>query len=273
MRQFLSAAVLFVLFENTGYAQIFKKPVLTGMYLQWGYNREWYSKSSIHFSNGAAYNFTLSKVNATDKPDFDAIVNAPLDISIPQYNYRIGFYLNEKRTHAFELNFDHTKYVVTDYQTYHITGRIGDHYYDADTTFNPDFLHFEHTDGANFAHANYVGKQQLFRWRKKREFLSVVYKFGAGVVIPRTDVTYMGKRLNNKFHVAGYIISTETGIRIYPLKNLFLEACAKGGFANYLNSLASESGKASHKFYYFEVIGTIGFDINLRSSHKVKTAS
>jgi len=234
------------------------------MYIQWGYNREWYTKSDIHFSNGLAYDFTLKGAKAEDKPDFDAIINAPLDISIPQYNYRIGFYLNEQHTHAIELNFDHTKYVVTDYQRYHITGRISDHYMDKDTTFDPSFLHFEHTDGANFLHLNYVGKQQLITiGRKHRELLSVVYKLGAGIVIPRTDVTYMGKRLNNKFHVAGYVASTEVGMRFYPLKHLFLESTVKGGYANYINSLASEGGRASHKFGYLEIVGLIGYDISL----------
>lgn len=246
-------------------SQIFKKLSLSGIYVQWGYNREWYSKSDIHFSNGDAYDFTLKGAKAQDKPDFDAIYKAPLDISIPQYNYRIGFYLNQERTHAIELNFDHTKYVVTDNQEYHIDGRIGDHTFNnLDTTFDPSFLHFEHTDGANFAQLNYVGKQQFLKTLKtNRELVSVVYKLGAGLVIPRTDVTFMGKRLNNKFHVAGYVVSAEAGVRLYPLRNLFLEATGKGGFANYINSLASEGGKASHKFYYIEVIGLIGYEINL----------
>ncbi len=261
------------LFSSNIQAQLFRKLSLSGIYLQWGYNREWYSKSDIHLSNGSAYDFTLKDVTAKDKPDFDAIFNAPLDISIPQYNYRIGFYLNPSHSHAIELNFDHTKYVVTDYQTYHMSGRIGDQYINADTTFDPSFFHFEHTDGANFAQLNYVAKERLLTTRKThRELISLVYKLGAGLVIPRTDVTYNGRRINNKFHVAGYIISAEAGVRVYPLKRFFLEGTAKAGFANYVNSLASEGGRASHKFTYIEVIGLIGYEIDLHHKKRAKPA-
>jgi len=271
MRQSIAVMLALLLMTCELHAQIFKKPSVSGIYLQWGYNREWFSKSDIHFSDGLAYDFTLVGAKATDKPDFDAITNAPLDISIPQYNYRIGLYLNPQHTHAIELNFDHAKYVVTDFQRYHITGRISDHYIDKDTVVDPAFLHFEHTDGANFLHLNYVGAQPLIVLKpQKRELISIVYKFGAGIVIPRTDVTYMGKRLNNKFHVAGYILSTEIGMRLYPLRHLFLEGSAKGGYANYVNALASEGGKATHRFYYFELIGLIGYDIDFHRKTKPK---
>ena len=92
------------------------KPVLTGMYLQWGYNRDWYTRSDLHFSNGSKYDFTVHKVKAEDKPDFSGFRTNPLDITIPQNSFRIGFFLNKKKTHSIELNKDHTKYVVTDYQ-------------------------------------------------------------------------------------------------------------------------------------------------------------
>lgn len=71
----------------------------------------------------------------------------------------------------------------------------------------------------------------------------------------------MGKRINNKFHVAGYCISAEAGMRLYPLKNLFLELNVKGGFANYINALAVEGGRLNHHFFYAETIGLIGYDI------------
>ena len=43
-----------------------KSKLLTGMYLQWGYNTEWYTKSNIHFNsvvNGVPHNFTLLKAS------------------------------------------------------------------------------------------------------------------------------------------------------------------------------------------------------------------
>ncbi|RYF88607.1 MAG: hypothetical protein EOO03_08020, partial [Chitinophagaceae bacterium] len=94
-----------------------KGPLFTGMYVQWGYNTEGYTRSNIQFAMGNGDKFTLHKVKAHDKPDMDAFIKSPFDISIPQYNYRIGFYLNRKKTKAIEVNFDHIKYVVTGGQT------------------------------------------------------------------------------------------------------------------------------------------------------------
>jgi hypothetical protein len=263
IRYFLVA--VFIGFSVSANAGFLDKLQLSGMYVQWGYNRDCYSKSTIHFRNGNKYDFKLVNAVAHDKPDFRSIITDPLQVSIPQYNYRLGFYLNPKHTHAIELNFDHTKYVVTDYQNVRITGTLAGRTLDKDTILDPKFLHFEHTDGANFLHINYVGQYFLFHTRKtKRPLLSAVTKLGAGIVIPRTDFTFEGKRLNNKFHVAGYVISAEAGFRFYPLKNLFLEATLKGGFANYLNALTIEGGTARHHFFYGEAIALIGYNIRFK---------
>ena len=79
------------------------------MYFQWGYNTEWYTKSNVHVTMPGGTDFTLHHAKAKDRPDVDAILTEPGDISIPQYNYRLGFYLNKKHTRAIELNFDHAK--------------------------------------------------------------------------------------------------------------------------------------------------------------------
>ena len=250
-------------------AQLFKKPKYSGIYIQWGYNREWYTKSDLHFSNGSSYDFTVKKARATDSPDFDGFWETPLDITIPQNSFRIGVYLNAEHTHAIELNFDHAKYVVYDYQKLRVTGTVHGEHFDRDTVIQPSFLHFEHTDGANFWHRNYVG-QTLVRKNKKRTVATAIYKAGAGLVVPRSDVSIMGRQLNNKFHVAGYIASIEAGLRYYPVRNLFLELTAKTGYANYLNALTVEGGTAKHQFGYFSVTGLVGYDLHFGKRRKAK---
>jgi len=239
-----------------------------GMYFQWGYNAETYTHSNIHFRMSNGDNFVLHKVRAHDRGNYDDIYKKPLEISIPQYNYRIGFYLNRKHSRALELNFDHAKYVVTDQQTVRVTGTINGQKIDADSVLNPaTFLHFEHTDGANWLHINYV-QQQVLRMTHSgsRPLITTIWKAGAGINIPRTDFTWKGSRLNNNFHVAGYNISAEAGARIYPSRRFFFELTGKSGYINYLNALAnsgsSKGNRASHTFGYIEVIGTLGWDIN-----------
>jgi len=250
-------------------AQLFEKPIFSGVYLQWGYGRDKFSNSTLHFHNGSKYDFTIHNAVARDQPDFSGFRTNPLDITIPQNSFRIGVFLNSKHTHAIELNYDHAKYVIKDGQRARMTGTIGDQTFDKDTTIGSPFLHFEHTNGANFYLLNYVGQQELWK-NKKRTLATVVYKLGAGTMIPRSDVTVMGKRLDNTFHVAGYMLGTEAGLRIYPLKNLFFEATVKGGFANYLSVLTIGDGRARHHFWYGEVLGFVGYDINFKKKKSVQ---
>ena len=239
---------------------------IKGMYFQWGYNREWYTNSNIRVRMSNGNDFTLHHVSAVDKPDFDAILENPIEISIPQYNYRIGFYLNSKKTKAIELNFDHAKYVVKDFQKAHVTGMIDGVQVDGDSILNPaTFLHIEHTDGANWLHVNYVEQQTLLSNKKGNPVINLIYKLGAGINIPRTDFTWKGERLNNQFHIAGYNISAEAGCRFYYFKQLFIEGTAKTGFVRYINALANtesmKGNRLSHHFGYFELIGTLGLDV------------
>ncbi len=239
---------------------------IRGMYLQWGYNTEWFTRSTIRFKgavDGVPHDFTAYSVRGVDQNDMDAIFKKPLQISVPQYNYRIGFYLNQAKTKAIELNFDHTKYIVSDNQRLHVKGYVGDKHFDTDTTVTPsNFFHFEHTNGANFYHINYVQFWPLNKTNRRAGYFVPMLKVGAGFMIPKTDVTLFGKRLDNKFHLAGYMASVEGGAKYYFAHQWFLEATAKTGFANYTNALTVDGGKARHSFGYIELIGTVGFDIN-----------
>ena len=244
-----------------------KNQLLKGMYIQWGYNAEWYTKSNIHFKLGNGSDFVIHHVTASDKPDYDAIYKKPTEISIPQYNYRIGFYLNKDKTRAIELNFDHAKYVVDDFQKAHVTGNIEGVQVDGDSILNPaTFLHVEHTDGANWLHINYVQHRTIFKTlNNSRPLVNVIWKAGAGINIPRTDFTWRGDRFNNNFHVAGYNVSVEAGARFYVSKRLFIEGTGKTGFVKYVNALANteqiKNSYLKHSFGYFEIIGLVGYDI------------
>ncbi len=264
MRNLFFTAV-FLILSSLCFAQ--KEKLFKGMYIQWGYNKEWYTKSTIHFKLGNGDNFKIIKARAKDKPDIEGLWEMPGDISIPQYNYRLGFYLNKKQTRAIEINFDHIKYVVTDGQTARVKGIIDKQQVDADIVLDPiNFLHLEHTDGGNLFHINYVEQKTILMNKSKtRPVLNLIWKAGAGINIPRTDFTYRGDRLNNKFHIAGYNVSGEAGVRWYFSKKFFLEGTGKTGYVRYINALANTTKiygtRVTHGFGYFELIGLIGYDI------------
>lgn len=246
---------------------------IKGMYFQWGYNKESYTKSRIHIEMSNGNEFTLHDVKAKDKPDFDAIYKSPLEISIPQYNYRIGFYLNDKKTKAIEINFDHTKYVVTDWQTVKVTGLIDNKLVNELRVLDPKkFLHFEHTDGANWFHFNYVYQIDFFSKYIDKPKITTIFKVGTGFNIPRTDFTWKGNRFNNNFHIAGYNFAFECGTRIYISPKLFLELTGKTGFVNYVNALVNteieKGNRATHNFGYVEGIATLGYDITFLKKKK-----
>lgn len=247
-------------------AQMFKikKPVFSGIYFQWGYNRDWYTKSDIRLRDGDKYDITIYDVVAKDKPDFSYYKDHPLDITIPQNSYRIGMYLNKEHTHAIEINYDHAKYVQVDGQTLRMKGHIGGKAVDADTNLGNYLIHVEHTNGANFYQLNYVGQTELWHNKKKdRAIATAVWKAGAGVVIPKSFIIAFYEKLDNRFKVAGYVGSVEVGLRLYPGKHFFFEATGKGGYANYLNALGVGTGRVSHNFGFAEVIGLVGYDMSL----------
>lgn len=237
-------------------------------YMTWGYTHAVYSRSSIHLQNHSNtynpvtgrydyYDFTLNDAAARDRPDFNKIRDV-VNVTIPQFVFRIGYSFNSKW--GFELNYDHTKYVVDDYQKVRVSGVFNDTWVNNDTILDPaTFIHFEHTDGANFWMFNMVRRWSLYHPNKNLN-ISWVVKPGAGVVIPRTDVTLFGQQLNNNWKLAGWIVGLETGMRMEFFRNGFFEFVAKGSYANYVNAfvLGRDHGKANHRFYTAQLTGTIG---------------
>lgn len=232
-------------------------------YLTWGYNIDWYSKSDLHFKGNdyGGYDFTLYKAKAHDNSGLSKIFSSP--ISIPQYVYRAGYYFNNKNLTGIEIAFDHAKYIMTQDQKVHIKGTIRGESLDKDTIVGGDFLKFEHTDGANFLMANFIKRYCLYSSENLKHRVEVVLKAGAGIVIPRTDVTLYGNRLNNRFHVAGYVAGLDAGLRYDFFRYIFVETSLKGVFANYKNVLMVGDGRAHHHFFAGEYIFAAGLQIGI----------
>jgi hypothetical protein len=102
----------------------------------------------------------LIDAKAKDLPGFKNILKT--DLSIPQYVYRIGYYFKKKSQFGIEINFDHAKYIVYDNQTLRVTGQIRGRTIDKDTLVDNNFVHLEHTNGANFLMANMLYRIKLF---------------------------------------------------------------------------------------------------------------
>ncbi len=246
----------------------FKDGSLYGM---WGYTQATYSKSTIHFKDNSNtfypatgkyhdYDFTIYDAKAHDKPDFNGIRDV-INITIPQFVARLGYYFNNKKDFGVEINYDHTKYVVDDYQKVRIKGTFNGNYVDQDTILDPqNLLHFEHTDGANFWMFNFIKRWKLYEPSKNFN-VGFVVKPGAGFVYPRTDVTMLGTRLNNNWHIAGWIVGVESGFRVEFLKHGVFEFVGKGSYADYRRALVlgKGNGRANHHFFAAQLTMTLGY--------------
>jgi hypothetical protein len=243
-------------------------------YINWGYTRCAFSKSTIHFedhsnkihdnnntanNNVANYDFTIYDAKAKDRADFDQIKDVA-NVTIPQFVVHAGYYFNNRQDIGIEINYDHAKYVVDDYQTVRVKGQFNDNYVDKDTVLDPqNFLHFEHTDGANFFMLNLMKRWRLYN-PHKRLHVGWVAKAGGGIVYPRTDVTIFGEHLNNNWHVAGWIVGVETGLRVEFLRHGVFEFVSKGSFADYRKCLVlgAGNGRARHTFWCGQLTMVLG---------------
>jgi hypothetical protein len=239
-----------------------KKKTKRQIYFTWGWNKDYFTRSTLHFKDPTAgYDFELYHVTAHDRPNYSAISFDISTFAIPQYSYRFGWFFKNKPNQGIEINFDHAKYVMDNNQVAHLKGSINDNYFDQDTLVSPSFLKFEHTNGANFYLLNYFRTASLFTSKKFR--ITAFGKAGAGTVIPKTDVTIFGNHLDNKYHVAGWIVGVEGDMRFTFFNHLYLEGGIKGAYADYMNVLVVGDGHASHNFAAFEFILGLGFQIGL----------
>lgn len=225
------------------------------LYFAFGYNKNYFSTSDIHVHDESGdYNFTLYDMKAKDRPHFNELFKVAL--SIPQYGYRLGYWMPNGKW-GIELKFDHAKYVQVKDQTLRLRGNINGTFYDKDTLVDGNFLQFEHTDGANFLMLNGMYRHDFFV--SKRVRLAAVGKFGAGIVIPRSDVTLFGQRWNHNFHVAGQIVGAEVGLRAEFFGFFFIEPSIKGAYANFANVFAIDDILISHRFWDGMILLDAGF--------------
>ena len=239
------------------------------LFLYWGWNRDNFSKSNIHFT-GDDYDFTLKKVVAHDKPsEFKGVdYISPIDATIPQYNYRVGYYFTDK--YSLSFGFDHMKYVVTEDQIVTIDGTIVNSGTAYDGTYNNDdlvlsenFLHLEHTDGLNYLNFELRRHEEIWKYRKIGfELLGGV---GAGMMVPRTDATLLGKRRHDEFHIAGYGVDAVVGAKIQLGKTFFIQSEYKLGFINMPNirTTYSIADKASQNFFFHQYNFVFGAQFGL----------
>lgn len=234
-----------------------KKQRHGSFYLSWGYNTEWYTRSTVSIKQPSLGNdYKLIKVKAEDHPGWDeGIFNMAL--TIPQYNYRIGYYFNEKQDLAFEINFDHTKYIISD-QVVDIKGTINNSPVDGKIDWNEkNGFHYFLNNGANFLLFNIVKRVGLYSTRDRNFYLDLTGKAGVGPVIPHVQNSLFGKTNDQGFQIGGWNTGIETALRATVLKYGYIEFSQKVDYARYSN-LRVYQGRARQAFGCYELILSAG---------------
>ncbi|SHM74405.1 hypothetical protein [Polaribacter sp. KT 15] len=232
-------------------------------FVYWGWNWSSYTDSDIRFK-GKDYDFTLTDVKAQDRPTKFSVNNYfnPGNITIPQNNYRIGYFFKENYT--ISIGVDHMKYVVNNDQNVTINGNINIGNAKYDGTYNnqniqltEDFLRFEHTDGLNYVNVEVKRFDNIDHWfglDLKNLQINLTEGIGVGGLYPRTDTSLLGKERHDNFHLSGWGVSVGAGLNITFLKHFYIQSDYKIGYINMpdIKTSLSSADSASQSFYFFE---------------------
>jgi len=235
-----------------------KKNRTGSLYLSWGYNGEWYTRSTVHVHQSGGNDYELIHVHAHDHEGWNTgVLNKAL--SIPQYNYRLGYYFNKKQDLGIEINFDHTKYLIVDNQDVRIQGtRNG-------TPITPGTINYSATNGfyyylnngANFLLFNIVKRVQLYHDQTNNLRLDLTGKVGIGPVIPHVQNEFFGEENHSGFQFGGWNTGVETALRATIYRYAYVEFSQKVDYARYSNLNVYE-GTAKQNFGCYELILSVG---------------
>jgi len=258
-------AILFLCSIDNAQAPKKKSTRKNEIYFSWGYNKEWYTHSTVRImQDQLGNNYKIENIRAHDHVGWnEGIFSIPL--SIPQYNYRIGFY-NNKKNIGFEINFDHTKFIIAD-QNAHIVGTVNNrqvdttvHFSDNETANSASTFYYYLNNGANFLLFNVVKKWHLAACKSEKVKLDLLGKAGIGPLVPHVENMLFGRKNDPHFQIGGWNVGAEAALRATFFKTFYLEFCNKLDYASY-SGLRLNPGTARQMFGTYELILNLGFVI------------
>ena len=242
-------------------------------FFYWGWNRASYSNSDIRLF-GENYDFTLQDVKAKDRMtpfSFNDYFNITR-ITIPQTNYRIGYFFKDNYT--ISVGVDHMKYVMTAGQKVTIDGQINagnvfDGVYNNDEIIlSEDFLRFEHTDGLNYVNLEVRRFDEVGQYiglSTENFQINLTEGIGAGIVVPRTNASLFNQERWDEFHLSGWGVSAVAGINFTFFKYFFIQSDLKFGYIDMsdIRTSANTNDRASQSFTFFQKTFLFGARFNI----------
>lgn len=245
------------------------------MYMYWGWNQSQYTQSDIRF-HGNNYDFTLENVIGRERQtpfNVNTYFN-PTTITIPQVNYRVGYFINNHYDISFGV--DHMKYVMKQDQTVKINGylkqsgsRFDGNYTNQDIVLTEEFLTFEHTDGLNYLNFEvnrYDKIADLSKIKLKNVEINLTEGVSVGAMLPKTNTKLLQNNRYDDYHFAGYGVGVKVGLNVTFGRYFFIQSDMKGGFINMpdIRTTASTSDRAAQHFWFWQGNILFGFQIKVR---------
>ncbi len=233
-------------------------------YFSWGYNTEWFTHSNLKINQPSLGNdFTFVDITGHDHKGWDdKLFTKP--ISIPQYNYRIGYIFNKEKGLGVEINFDHTKFIFGDNQMVHIKGQFAGKPVDGQVLFassspgSVDSSYYYLNNGANFLLFNIVKRWPIWINKKQTIRIDGLGKFGIGPVIPHVQNKFFDQPQNDPhFQFGGWNVGVEGDLKATFFHYIFLEYGNKLDYARY-SGLKIYQGTAKQAFGTYEMILNLG---------------
>jgi hypothetical protein len=233
-------------------------------YFSWGYNTEWFTHSNLKINQPSLGNdFTFVDITGHDHKGWDdGLFSKP--ISIPQYNYRIGYIFNKEKGLGVEINFDHTKFIFGDNQMVHIKGQYAGKPVDGQVLFassspgSVDSSYYYLNNGANFLLFNIVKRWPIWINKKQTIRIDGLGKFGVGPVIPHVQNKFFDQPENDPhFQFGGWNVGVEGDLKVTFFHYIFLEYGNKLDYARY-SGLKIYQGTAKQAFGTYEMILNLG---------------
>lgn len=231
------------------------------LYGSWGYNEETYTKSNIYVVQpGMNNNYVFNNIQAQDHIGWDHLFNE--QPTIPQYNMRLGYFFDKAQNWAFELNFDHTKYVVISGYNVRLNGTVNGRNVDTVVNINYNTLQYQLNNGANFFLFNLVKKFNFFSAANKNIVVCGLLKVGVGPVIPHVANVIFGNANRLQFQLGGWNTGVEGTLKVIFFQHIYLEYCNKLDYARY-SWLEIYHGRAHQDFGTYENIANIGYTFHI----------
>ena len=264
-RLYRITVVALIFFPLFSIAQKTKKERKGEFYFSWGYNTEWYTHSNVQINQPSLGNsFTFENIYGHDHKGWDGGQLFVAPISIPQYNYRVGYLFDKEKGLGVEINFDHTKFIFGDNQMTHVKGTMKGHPIDgqvlfADSVAGSDSSSYYYlNNGANFLLFNVVKRWHIWNNKKQTILIDGLGKFGIGPVIPHVQDKFFDQPANvPHFQLGGWNVGVEGDLKFTFFHYVYLEYGNKLDYARY-SGLQIYQGTAKQAFGTYEMILNLG---------------